>query len=303
MRTRSLALHALRSAQRSPLALRGGGRAASSQPTMALAPLATSAKVFGAFNAAGLGVSLATNSHVHLDLIGTGAFAFAAAATRGPATAARATSTAMVVGWASRLAGFLFFRACLTGRDGRLEDTLSTAGGCVGFWTISWAWGFLTMLPHALGATAASTSTTTAKFARRAGVAAFALGLATEVLADAQKFLFKRSNPGALCDVGVWGVSQHPNWFGNLCLWSGVFLYNAPGLAPAKLALSALSPLSLGALFYAQGSGALTPTVALARAKYGGDPAYAAYLAATPMLLPNPAAWIGALLRGVVGKW
>ncbi len=140
-------------------------------------------------------------------------------------------------------------------------------------------------------------------FARRAGVAAFALGLATEVLADAQKFLFKRSNPGALCDVGVWGVSQHPNWFGNLCLWSGVFLYNAPGLAPVKLALGALSPLSLGALFYAQGSGALTPTVALARAKYGGDPAYAAYLAATPMLLPNPAAWIGALLRGVVGKW
>ena len=33
------------------------------------------------------------------------------------------------------------------------------------------------------------------------------------------------------------------------------------------------------------------------------EPLYAAYLAATPMLLPNPTAWIGALLRGVVGKW
>ena len=57
--------------------------------------------------------------------------------------------------------------------------------------------------------------------------------------------LFSRKPQGFL-RRGLWSVSQHPNWFGNLCLWSGITLYNAPGLSPVKLALAAVSPVFLG---------------------------------------------------------
>ena len=296
MRVRALAVHALRG---------GGGMPrkslSSSLRMVGGSPLATSAKVFAGFNAAGLGISLASDTHVHLDLIGTGAFAFAAAATRG-AGPTRGASTGMVVAWATRLAGFLFYRALTGGRDARLEDTLSTAGGCISFWVVSWAWGWLTLLPHALGATSAAATSAAARAARRAGAAAFAVGLATEVVADVQKFAFKRAHPGRFCDVGVWAASQHPNWFGNWLLWAGVFIFNAPGMAPRRLALAALSPLSLGCLFAAQATGHLTPAVDLAQKRYGADPAFAAYVAATPLVVPDARKLGAALLGAVAGR-
>ena len=125
-------------------------------------------------------------------------FAAAAAATRG-----RTASTYMVGAWSARLAGFLFYRALTGGKDLRLEDTLSTAAGCASFWTVSFAWGWLTLLPHALG----GADSKRGPWLRRGGAALFALGLATEVLADAQKFYFKRSGNKGFCDVGLWATS------------------------------------------------------------------------------------------------
>ena len=95
----------------------------------------------------------------------------------------------------------------------------------MGFWFVSFVWGWLTLLPHALGASAPKVEN---KVLRRSGLALFALGLATEVMADFQKFFFKRNHKG-FCDVGLWSVSQHPNWFGNLCLWSGITLIQRAG--------------------------------------------------------------------------
>ena len=60
---------------------------------MVAGPLATSAKVFGGLNAAGLAISLAADTHVHLDLIGTGAYPLRRQkGGRGDAAAARAES-------------------------------------------------------------------------------------------------------------------------------------------------------------------------------------------------------------------
>ena len=94
-------------------------------------PLATSAKIFGAANLLGLGVSLATGSHYHLDLLGTGAFTLAAIATAGSDPRQRVSAAAVGI-WSAKLAAFLIYRVCHTTHDARLDDTLASASGGLG---------------------------------------------------------------------------------------------------------------------------------------------------------------------------
>ena len=122
------------------------------------------------------------------------------------------------------------------------------------------------------------------------GVALFALGFGIETLSDFQKYNFKQeaANRGKFCDTGLWASSQHPNYFGNLCLWGGIFLLNFPVLvkAPGALGLACLSPLFMVSLFYGQASGTITNTVELAEKKYGADPRYQAYVERVPLIVP-----------------
>lgn len=264
---------------------------------------ATSALVFGAANGIGLGISLCTASHIHLDLIGTGAFVAAAMALRGSGGCTRQRMSALCVGiWGTKLAGFLFYRALQTKHDARLGKTLSSPSGTIGFWGISFVWGFLVALPHTIAA--AVPHNARPRFGHRldrVGVAMFCAGLALETSADLQKWRFKNepANLGKHCDVGVWQLSQHPNWLGNLILWGGVLTLNAPTLlslgvrrshsfSPARMLAAVLSPGFLLVLFMAQASGKLTDTVELAEKKYGASAEYQLYVSTTPLIFPTP---------------
>ena len=265
-------------------------------------PVGKSALIFGGLNGLGFGISAATGSHVHLDLIGTGAFAVAALFC-GPLAGGRASvSAAGVAIWGAKLAGFLFYRALQVKHDARLTDTLSSTSGAFGFWFISFLWGWFVSLPHTLAAGAPVVARAPmGGFTCTAGIAVYALGLLIETLADGQKWLFKKdpANSGKFCDVGVWQLSQHPNWFGNLMIWSGILLFNTPTLLAAwpkgagwlrrvgRFAGSAFSPLFLLALFYGQATGGITNTVELTDKKYGNDPRYVAYVRDTPLVLPT----------------
>lgn len=283
-----------------PLLSRAAATTAAATSSAPPGPLTTSAKIFGAANLLGLGVSLATGSHYHLDLLGTGAFAVAAAATAGGGELRQRASAAAVGLWSTKLATFLVYRVQHTTHDARLDDTLASTSGAVGFWTVSCLWGWLVSLPHTLAAaTPVQARPPFGRAADIAGLLLFGLGLAVESVADWQKWTFKQdpANRGRFCDAGVWKASQHPNWFGNLTLWTGILLLNAPALlSPARsvprragaLLAAAGSPLFMVALFYGQASGAISNTVALAERRYGDDPAFAEYVSSTPLIVPTP---------------
>ncbi|KAJ8599150.1 hypothetical protein CTAYLR_008291 [Chrysophaeum taylorii] len=276
--------------------LASGASPKKKRPAIVVGSLARSAKVLGAANALGFGISVATGSHVHLDLIGTGAFTVAAAATRGRALRT-AVSATCVGAWATRLASFLFFRALKMGHDARLEETLSTVPGAFSFWLVSFAWGWLTMLPHTLAADNPRPPSL-GPWSTIAGLL-FVVGIATEVSADFQKWAFKQQQDpkASFCNVGVWSVSQHPNYFGNLCLWTGIWLLNVPALlaTPGKLVASTLCPLFLTTLFVGQSAGWIGPALELADKKYGALPEYQAYKANTPLIVPYPIPLLKAL--------
>ena len=263
--------------------------ASSSSSPPPSSPLIAATKVFAAANALGLGISLATGSHVHLDLIGTGAFAVVALATAGPSTTA--TISAFCVGlWGTRLAGFLFYRALQTGHDARLDDLLSTPSGATVFWATSFVWGVVCSLPHTLGAGVAAPRPL--GLAGAAGLVLFAFGFALETTADVQKYLFKRdtANAGKFCGTGVWAFSQHPNYAGNIMLWAGILLVNSPALlssSPLRFLAALASPAFMLALFYGQSSGAMANTVELANGRYGQDPAYQEYVKTVALIFPG----------------
>lgn len=261
------------------------------------APLATSAAIFGAANGLGLALSLAADTHVHLDLIGTGVFAASALAlARGAQDVRHALSAALISTWAAKLAGFLFYRALQVRRDTRLEETLSTASGAAGFWTISFAWGWLVSLPHTLAAGVPSAALPRVSRLHVGASLSIALaGLVLETAADWTKWGFKKdpANRGRFCDEGVWRLSQHPNWLGNLLLWSGVVALNAPTLlAPVgnrwgRFAAACVSPVFMVLLFYGQATGIVSPALEQAEARYGSLSGYREYVARTPLVVPG----------------
>jgi steroid 5-alpha reductase family enzyme len=62
------------------------------------------------------------------------------------------------------------------------------------------------------------------------GCALFAIGFILEALADSQLKDFKSDplNADKVMQNGVWAWSRHPNYFGNACLWWGLFLIAVP---------------------------------------------------------------------------
>lgn len=62
-----------------------------------------------------------------------------------------------------------------------------------------------------------------------AGAGLFALALLGEAVADAQLARFKArpGSRGQVCDVGLWGVSRHPNYFFEWLVWVAYFVLAA----------------------------------------------------------------------------
>jgi len=265
------------------------------------APLWKSFSIIGAVNALGCVISLVTGSHLHLDLLGTGAFALAVLPQiMDTATIPRVRQSSQFVAiWSVKLASFLFVRVLKNKHDARLDTTMSTTSGTIGFWVVSALWGMICGLPHYIGSTSSDLGNGTAT---SIGTGVYIAGLLIETLADYQKWMFKINNPRKFCDDGLWSISQHPNFFGNLLLWAGITIMNAPSmiepvsasssllsriLSFKRLGVALLSPLFMSSLFYGQATGAMLNSVELANAKYGDDPNYKKYIESVPLIIPR----------------
>lgn len=78
------------------------------------------------------------------------------------------------------------------------------------------------------------------------GWSLFACGLGLETLADHQKTVFRREpvNHGRYIHTGVWAYSRHPNYLGEIMLWTGLAIAATPSLTTwLQLAVTVSSPL------------------------------------------------------------
>lgn len=110
------------------------------------------------------------------------------------------------------------------------------------------------------------------------GLALWATGLFFETVGDLQLARFKGdpANRGQVMDRGLWRYTRHPNYFGDFCVWWGLYLIAAP-VAPWTV----FGPLIMtGLLLRVSGVALLEATITERR------PAYADYVRRTPAFFP-----------------
>eukprot|EP00047_Mylnosiga_fluctuans_P002047 m.222944 g.222944 ORF g.222944 m.222944 type:complete len:341 (-) comp10852_c0_seq1:146-1168(-) len=190
-----------------------------------------------------------------------------------------------VLTWCARLGSFLFMRINKHGGiDSRFTTIKPSLLRFLGAWTLQGLWVFVTSLP--VLAANASPHSPPLGMQDTVGLAVYTLGLSIEVLADTQKTAFHAdpANKNKFISLGLWSLSRHPNYFGEIMLWTGISISAASAFHTAGMWASLLSPVFVAALLIFVSGIPLLERAADKR--WGDDPEYKAYKARTPVLIP-----------------
>jgi steroid 5-alpha reductase family enzyme len=190
---------------------------------------------------------------------------------------------ALVAIWGLRLSGYIHRRSVGKGEDPRYADLLrdATVGQVVvkvflvqGFAT--WFISLPLQLSAVLGATPRPLRLITV-----AGVLVWLTGVAFEALGDRQLRVFKAdpAHRGLLMDRGLWAWTRHPNYFGDACVWWGLWLITIAGWRSLATVLSPV--LMTYFLVYATGA-------RLTEKYMRGRPGFAEYQQRTSFFIPRP---------------
>ncbi|MFK7980204.1 MAG: DUF1295 domain-containing protein [Saprospiraceae bacterium] len=190
----------------------------------------------------------------------------------------------LVIIWAVRLGSFLFNRILQDGKDDRFDTIKPNFLRFLNVWTLQAIWVTLTASAATIGIT--STARKELGVFAMVGLVVWIIGFLLEVVADYQKRQFRRNpaNKGKFIQSGLWAKSRHPNYFGEIMLWTGVFIIAIPVLQGWQW-VALLSPLFVY-LLLTKISG-VPGLEAKANKKWGGQADYEAYKANTPILIPK----------------
>lgn len=187
--------------------------------------------------------------------------------------------------WAGRLGSFLFRRVKKSDGDRRFDKIKQSWVRFLMAWMLQGLWVTLT----AGAALAAMTSGAKTDFGILGivGLAIWMIGFGIEAVSDSQKTAFKNdpTNNGEFINVGLWRWSRHPNYFGEITLWTGMAIMVLPALTGWQYA-TLISPAFVFVLL-TRVSG-VPMLERRADKKWGGRADYEAYKAATPELMMRP---------------
>ncbi|HEY3683342.1 MAG TPA: DUF1295 domain-containing protein [Streptosporangiaceae bacterium] len=245
--------------------------------------------VAAAVMAVAFGVALRAGRHAVVDVawgLGFAAVAltgYGLSQGHGPSPV-RLLVTVLAVVWGVRLAAHIYLRSRGAGEDRRYARILDRAPGNRARYALR-----MIYLPQGAALWFISLPVQVAQHARGplpvlaiAGAAVWAAGFACETVADAQLARFRADPAGAgkVLDRGLWRYSRHPNYFGDACVWWGLYLI-ASATWPGVLTIA--SPLLMTWLL-AQGTGKPLLERDLVRRR----PEYAAYITRTSGFVPLP---------------
>ncbi|CAH0220224.1 hypothetical protein SRABI98_02473 [Microbacterium sp. Bi98] len=193
---------------------------------------------------------------------------------------------AMVILWAARLGSFLAMRVHKAGSDGRFDEIKGSPVRFLQVWVIQGAWVSITAAAAWIAISTDAASRAPIGWLTVVGIIVWVAGMTVEIVADAQKSAF-RADPrhkDEFIRTGLWSRSRHPNYFGEIVIWVGVFLTAAPVLGGWQW-VAILSPLFV-ILLLTRVSG-IPLLEARAEKKWGDRADYIEYRESTPSLIPR----------------
>jgi len=241
-------------------------------------------------------VALRVGRHAGIDVVWGSGFVVVAvlsvvlARSHGDGDGGRQALAAVLTGvWGVRLAVHIARRNAGKGEDPRYADIAARATGSVAarlyrrvYLTQAAAMWFVSLpvqvAAHQDGALWSGASAVLTA----AGVAVWAVGLFFEAVGDAQlaRFTADAANRGHVMDRGLWRYTRHPNYFGDACVWWGLFLLTAWSWTGLVFVLSpALMTWTL-----AKGTGAPLTEKRMASSRQG----FADYVERTSGFIPLP---------------
>jgi steroid 5-alpha reductase family enzyme len=135
--------------------------------------------------------------------------------------------------WSVRLAAYITWRNRGHGEDFRYQRIRANNDPGFAFKSLYIVFGLQAGLAWviSLPLLAAINSTAPLGWLDMVGVALWLVGMVFEAGGDWQLARFKAdpTNRGKVLDTGLWRYTRHPNYFGDFCLWWGLFLVALAG--------------------------------------------------------------------------
>lgn len=134
-----------------------------------------------------------------------------------------------IVLWGLRLSSYLFLRNHNKPEDKRYQKLKENWKGSIklnAYFRVFWVQNLL-MLIISIPSYLAITQNNSENIFSIIGLTIWAIGLFWESWADYTLAKFKKNNSG-LCKKGPWQYSRHPNYFGEILVWWGIFTISLP---------------------------------------------------------------------------
>jgi steroid 5-alpha reductase family enzyme len=190
----------------------------------------------------------------------------------------------MIFFWAFRLGTYLLIRIRKIGRDKRFDEMREKFFSFLRFWLLQGISVWIILLPSILFL---NNPYPEFDFLFVLGLIIWLKGLIIESLADYQKYRFinNSENRGKWISSGVWKYSRHPNYFGEILVWLGIFVFAISGLNFCDVLIGVISPVYISLLLvFVSGIPELEKR---ANEKWGSNPGYQEYKRKTPVLIPK----------------
>ena len=189
-----------------------------------------------------------------------------------------------VMVWALRLGIYLFRRVRNDGKDVRFEKAKRHFFWFLQYWMGQALWVSLTACAAIIAIL--SPEEDTLPVLAMVGMALWLSGFTIESLSDYQKRVFrKENNPSeAFIHTGLWARSRHPNYFGEITLWTGIAVIALNTLTGIEY-ITLISPVFVYILLTRMSGVNLLERIADER--YGHLEEYQRYKRNTPVLVPK----------------
>lgn len=191
----------------------------------------------------------------------------------------------MVILWGIRLVTYLLIRILKIKKDIRFNNIRENTIKFLKFWFFQGIAVWVIMIPsvYLLNNTYDKSINSIMVF----GILIWFIGLSIETISDIQKFKFSNNpkNKGAWIESGLWKYSRHPNYFGEMLCWWGIFVFTLPFLQGFAW-LTVLGPIFITfILLFVTG---IPPLEKIADKRYSKNKGYLEYKKRTSVLIPLP---------------